>query len=78
MIPPSYTPAALRAVLPVDEKAGRMGVAFDTESGPIRLAIPVGDAEKMAQWILGYIQPECQSDSSSGSPNAEGSPQEGQ
>lgn len=78
MIPPSYSPASLRAVLPVDLACDRIGIAFDTDQGAVRVAIPVADAGALASLIADYIRPELHADKSSGSPSCEGSPQEGQ
>lgn len=78
MIPASYSPAILRAVLPVDRACDRVGLAFDTDAGTVRVAVPVADAKALASAIADYIRPALHSDSSPGSPSCDGSPQEGQ
>lgn len=82
MIPPSYTPATLRCVMP-QQADGEMAFAFDTATGTIRLRMTeasvidlvAGLTEMMAyQRRRTNVQPPI----SAGSPKEDGSPQEGQ
>lgn len=80
MIPPSYTPARLHCYLP-QQNDGDFAFAFDTANGIVRFRLPECDA---LQFIAGLTEEmaqrriKSQSDRSSGSPNFDGSPQEGQ
>jgi len=78
MIPPSYTPATLRAVLP-QQADGDMAFAFDTAIGPIRLRMTeawVIDLVAGLTEMMAYQRrrTNIQSPISSGSPKEDGSP----
>lgn len=82
MIPPSYTLATLRTVLP-QQVDGDLAFAFDTPAGPIRLRMSEGEAVRFFAWLFDSMDQrrarmKVQSERSSGSPNSDGSPQEGQ
>lgn len=82
MLSRDFTPAVWRGTTNTDGKV--IGVSFDTASGAtIRLALDVGDARRLVTSMLGYLGADlqgtnCHSESSSGSPKPDGSPQEGQ
>ena len=80
MIPPSYQPAIVRCVLP-QQADGDVAFAFNTESEIVRLRLSERNALLLVSGLLREIsqsREKPQSDRSSGSPNVDGSPQEGQ
>lgn len=78
MIPTSYRAATLRCVLPVDPSCGQIAFALEAEGETHRFSIAVNDALALADLIGCYAEPTCQPASSSGSPNCDGSPHDGQ
>lgn len=80
MIPASYVPASPRGVLPQDSE-GNVAFSFDFESGPVRIRMTEDGALWLVAGLIDAINQrrmKLQSASSSGSPNRDGSPQEGQ
>lgn len=90
MLNPAYTPVSLRAVGGPESHLEVVYLALDRGRGSVadalRLHIPVEDAERIALGLLdavavqryrGFLR-NCQSEIASGSPNSDGSPQDGQ
>lgn len=80
-LPSVYIDADLRAVTPVDTGRGRLGVAFDTAIGVVRIAIDTAAAAALAREIAAYVstsRPGFQSPRSDDSPSSAGLPQDGQ
>lgn len=80
---PDFKPAAWRGTTNTDGKV--VGISFDIASGEIcRLVLDLASARNLAESILFVLEnyrrsgTNCHSDKSSGSPNLDGSPQEGQ
>ena len=82
MIPPSYKAATWRTVLPQQED-GDLAFAFTTDNGPVRLRMTEEDVVTFTFLLMESManqraRMKFQSQSSSGSPSVDGSPQEGQ
>lgn len=78
----SFKPAAWRGTTSADGKV--IGISLDLPDGSVaRYVLDLQSAKNLAESILDFLGPylvrtNVQSDSSSGNPNVEGSPQEGQ
>lgn len=56
MLPPIYRDASVRAVLPVCQESGRLGVAFDVVGLPaMRFALDRDSAEFLRKGLEGYL-----------------------
>lgn len=82
MIPPSYTPATLRCVMP-QQADGEMAFAFDTDAGTIRLRMTEDWVIELLSGLTEMMayqrrRTNIQSPISDGSPKEDGSPHEGQ
>lgn len=54
-LPPSYADAELRAVIPLCEARGRLGVAFDVGQSVLRLAVDEASARSMRDSLSNYL-----------------------
>lgn len=80
-LPEIYRDAALRCITPVCSVRNRVGLAFEQAGAtrPLRLAIARDDAAALHAALGDYLaRCACQSVSSSGNPNCEGLPHDGQ
>lgn len=81
MIPPVYTPADLRGVLPYDPQRNGVGIGFDVGGDQVRVLLSVEDAGHLLAGLAQYLGSRAvisQSSGSTGSPNCAGSPIDGQ
>jgi hypothetical protein len=80
-LPKIYRTAAWRNTTRVNAATGCIGIGFETANGISRLSLDVTSAKHLAESVLEYLEDHrtrSHSPMSEGSPNLEGSPQEGQ